>query len=95
LGNFDGMAERNENEDKLIEFASRNDLKIANTFFLKKHKLKWTWISPDSKTKNEIDHFLINDNRVINNIVCMPSFKFPSDHRLVRATLKVGSVSKL
>lgn len=37
-----GMRKKNENGNKLIEFASRNNLKIANTLFPKKHKLKWT-----------------------------------------------------
>ena len=30
-----GLGERNENGNKMIEFASRNNLKIANTFFSK------------------------------------------------------------
>ena len=45
-----GIGDRNENGDKLVELASRNNLKIANTFFPKKFKLKWTWVSPDSKS---------------------------------------------
>ena len=83
-----GLGEQNQNGEKMIEFAGSQNLKIANNFFKKHKKLKWTWMSPDSKTKNEIDHLLINDMRIVENVVCLPSFKFPSDHRITRATLK-------
>jgi len=48
-----GIGEKNENGERLIEFAASRNLKIANTFFKKKEKRKWTWtwMSPDSKTK--------------------------------------------
>lgn len=60
---------KNGNSENLIEFASRNNLKIANTFFLMKQKLKWTWISLDAGTKNEIERvMLINDMRIVNNL---------------------------
>ena len=83
-----GIGENNENGERLIEFAASHNLKIANTFFNKKEKRKWTWMSPDSKTKNETDHLLINDTRIVQNVVCLRNFSFPSDHRIVRCTLK-------
>lgn len=84
-----GIGVRNENGERLIEFAGRQNLKIANTFFNKKEKLKWTWVSPDGKIKNEIDHFLINDTRIVENVVSLPAFTFPSDHRIIRTNLKI------
>ena len=84
-----GIGERNENGEKLIEFAGSNDLKIANTLFDKKEKFKWTWMSPDSRTKNEIDHFLIIDSRIVQNIVCLSNFNFSQDHGIVRCSLKI------
>ncbi len=42
----------------LKEFAIKNNFKIANTFFEKKEQRKFTWVSADRKTKNEIDHTL-------------------------------------
>ena len=46
-------------------------------------------ISPDSKTKNEIYHLLINDMRIGENVECLPSFKFPFDHQIIRSSLKI------
>ena len=85
------MGEQNVNGIKLIEFAGLTNLKIANSFFYKKDKMKWTWISPNSKYTNEIDHFLINDMRIVQNVTCLPAFKFSSDHRMCRSTLKIES----
>ncbi len=56
-----GFGVSNKNGDRLVEFGSKNNLKIANTFFRKNIQLKWTWQSPDPNTKNEIDHYLKND----------------------------------
>ena len=46
-------------------------------------------IPTDLKTKNEIDHLLINDMRMVENVECLPSFKFPSDYRIIRSSLKI------
>ena len=46
----------------LGDFCARNDLVITNTWFEKKAKNRWTWISPDKKTKNQID-FIITKSR--------------------------------
>ena len=64
MGSY-GIGEQNENGERLIEFAACHNLKKANTFFNKKEKLKWTSMSPDWKTKNEIDHLLINGLRIV------------------------------
>lgn len=58
-----------------------------NSFFKKKENRRWTWLSPDQKTKNEIDFIMINHHELMTNIDVLSKFKFPSDHRLVRATL--------
>lgn len=84
-----GIGEMNENGERMIEFAGSHNLKIANTFFNKDKKLKWTWMSPDGQIRNEIDHILINDLRIVSNVVCLPAFVFPSDHRIVRSTLNI------
>jgi len=50
----------NDNGERFILFCSLNGFSIANTFF--KHKLvhKHTWLSPDNKTRNEIDYICVN-----------------------------------
>ncbi len=84
-----GLGKRNEKGEKLMDFASKYGFKIANTFFRKKEKRKWTWMAPDGKTKNEIDHLLINDRSIVKNISILSHFNFPSDHRIARCELRI------
>ena len=78
----------NKSGGKLAKFCFKNNLKIANTYFNQPPEKKWTWRSPDGKTKNEIDHLLTNqvsailDNRILEN------FLFSSDHRPVMSHFK-------
>lgn len=82
-----GFGERNESGDRLINYAYQHKLSIMNTFFKKKENRKWTWISPDLKTKNEIDFIMINNPKLITNVEILNNIQFPSDHRPLRATL--------
>jgi len=50
----------NNNETRLVNFASSKDLIISSTYFLRKDIHKYTWKSPDGRTQNQIDHILIN-----------------------------------
>lgn len=79
--------ERNKRGERLIEYASEYNLAIMNTFFKKKGNRKWTWLSPDKKTSNEIDFVLTNTPKMVTNVEVINNLKFPSDHRLVRTTL--------
>ena len=53
--------ELNDWGHRLVEFAISSKWKILNSFFKKKTSKKWTWISPDTATKNEIDFILSTD----------------------------------
>ena len=76
----------------------RNDMVITGTIFPHKEIHKQTWISPDRRTCNQIDHLLINrkfrtsmlDTRAIK------SADIASDHHLVCTTprLKVKAAHK-
>ena len=77
-----------------MSLAKTHNLKIANTLFVKKTQWKWTWESPDGRTKNEIDHFLINDARIVCNSEILSRFKFSSDHRIGRCRLKIPNRAK-
>ncbi len=81
--NRDG--ETNENGKRLLNLALGQNLKIANTFENKGQKNKWTWCSPDNKTKHEIDHFLITDLRIVNKYELLNRVMFSSDHIPSRA----------
>lgn len=89
-----GYGKRNNRGQQLIEFAFQNKLTIMNTIFKKDHKSKWTWISPDKKTTNEIDFILSNSPRQFTNLEVINNLKFPSDHRLVRGTFKIGKIKR-
>lgn len=84
-----GLGKRNENGERMIEFAQRNNLKIAGTFWRKRAARKWTWISPNGNTKNEIDHMLINDMTIVKNVEVLSKFEFSSDHRAGRCHLQI------
>lgn len=78
---------RNTNGEKLIEFAQENNLRVLNTFFKKRPHRKWTWISPDSKTKAEIDFFLSKNVERCTDVDVINNFNFFSDHRVIRCQL--------
>ena len=90
-----GIGKKNVRGEKLIQFAASNNLKIAGTFFKKKERNRWTWESPDGKSRNEIDHILINDLTIIKDVTTLKKFEFSSDHRVGRATLKIPKRVKI
>ena len=59
--------------------------------FYKKSSKRWTW-SIDGRVKNEIDFILfpVKDKQMIINVEVISSLKFFSDHRMVRAALKLS-----
>lgn len=89
VGKFCSSNTTNENGEYLQEFAEKNNLKIANTFYKKKKSRKWTWDSPDDKTKNEIDYMLVNDLKIVKDVEVVRKFKFPSDHRPVNMKVTI------
>jgi len=78
--------------EMLLNFCLDNGLEIVNTvFYQRKAKRKWTWESPDGKTKNIIDFIIIN-NRWKNTVTKCRTFTGPdtaSDHRLVMAGIRI------
>ena len=54
-----GTGIRNNSGQRLLEFCSANDLFVTNTGFRHHLRRKTTWISPDGRTKNEIDYIMI------------------------------------
>uniref|UniRef100_A0A8R1EAX2 Endo/exonuclease/phosphatase domain-containing protein n=1 Tax=Caenorhabditis japonica TaxID=281687 RepID=A0A8R1EAX2_CAEJA len=58
-----GTGQRSENGDRLVDFAFSSRVSILNTIYPKRPNRKWAWISPDGKTKNEIDFILTNQKK--------------------------------
>ena len=88
-----GYGIRNTRGQRLIDFAIENKLAILNTYFKKKTKNKWTWLSPDGNYKNEIDFILSNRPHIFQNIDVL-NINYPSDHRPVRATIMLQCLKK-
>lgn len=89
IGHF-GLGDRNERGEMLYSYLNNENLFCLNTFFEKPKQRKWTWISPDEKTKNEIDYILSNKNNICTDVTVLNKFYTGSDHRLVRAKIKIN-----
>ena len=65
----------NERELGLVEFATFNDLDLANTFGHYKASGRWTWHSPSGQHHSQIDYILVRKRfRLGLNIVRTRSF---------------------
>lgn len=84
-----GYGKRSKRGERLIQYAYEHNLKVLNTMFKRKEKNCWTWISPDKNTKNEIDYILTTVPHLFSKYEVLSSFKFASDHRIIRATLNL------
>lgn len=52
------------------------------TFFKKKKPQRnWTWISPNGKTRNEIDFILSNERAIIKDVTVLNRVTTGSDHK--------------
>lgn len=52
--------------------------------FKKKESKIWSRISPDGKTKNEIDFIMTNKSRYFPNMKIISNFNFNTNHRMIR-----------
>ena len=85
--------ETNERGFTLLEFASLNNLKLANTFGPHKASRRWTWHSPNGEHHNQIDYILVQRRFQfsINSAKtrCFPGADIRSDHDLVMMIFKL------
>lgn len=89
LGNH-GIGVRNDRGEMLVQFLLQHNLYVINTFFKKKANRKWTWASPDGRTKNEVDFIISNRKDIFQDINVLNRFSTGSDHRMVRAKIKIN-----
>ena len=86
-----GQGVRNERGDQLVEFCSRNDFQIMNTFF-KLHAWRlYTWRLPDQTTKNQIDYIIFETRwrNSVRRVTTLPGADCGTDHNLLIADVKI------
>ena len=91
-----GFGKQNSNGLHLVQLCNEFDLIIGNTVFRQKNKYKGTWMHPRSKHWHMID-FIITRKRDLQDIKVVKVMRGAecwTDHRLVRAKLKLKIRSK-
>ena len=86
-----GYGERNDRGEKLLEFASKQEVLVCNTQFQQPESRKWTWRSPDGRHTNMIDSVLI-EKRWQSSVKLCRTFHgadISSDHSLVLCNLQL------
>lgn len=86
-----GLGERNERGNRLMQFATDNNLSIMNTMFKHHPRRLYTWTSPNGQCKNQIDYILADKRwrTSFRNVKTRPSAECGSDHKLLWANFKI------
>lgn len=88
LGNF-GSEGRNARGETLLGFLLQHNLYQMNSFFKKKAHRRWTWESPDGRTKNEIDFIITDKRQIVKDVTVLNTCRTGSDHRMVRCKVQM------
>ena len=91
VGRHSLHTESNDNGQRLAGFAATHNLKVVSTMFEHKNIHKETWVSNDNRTRNQIDHVLVNA-RYAGNVMDVRSRRgadADSDHFLVHAKIRL------
>ena len=85
------MGTRNNNGERLVELCARNNLVTGGTLFTHRDIHKLTWISPNGRDRNQIDHLMINGmwRRSLLDVRTKRSADVGSDHHLVTALIQM------
>lgn len=86
-----GLGSTNERGERLINYLQKERMYCMNSFFKKSTKRRWTWRSPNSITKNEIDYVLTNKKLIVKDLSALNRFDTGSDHRLIRAKIEINT----
>ena len=83
-----GLGERG---DRLVDFATANEMVITNTLFKQHRRRLYTWTSPDGNTRNQIDYFCIHERwkTSVVNTKTLPGADCGSDHELLVMSMRL------
>jgi hypothetical protein len=70
IGNESLHEDSNDNGVRIVNFATLKDLVVKRMMFLHQNIHKYTWTSPDEKTRNQIDHVWIDRRWHSSNSMC-------------------------
>jgi hypothetical protein len=90
IGNGSLHETSNDSGVRVVNFATPKNLVVKSTMFPHRKIHKYTWTSPDGKTRYQIDHVLV-DRRRQSNLLDVRSFRGADcdmDHYLVAAKLR-------
>jgi hypothetical protein len=74
IGNESLHQDNNNNDVRRVKYATSKNVVVKSTMLPYRNIHKYTWISADGKTHNQIDHILI-DSRWLSNILDVRSFR--------------------
>ena len=80
-----GLGNGNERGERMLQFCAINNLCIVNTLYKHKNSRLVTWISPDCKTRNQIDYIIVQKSTLqhIKNCRVFNSADIGSDQSLL------------
>ena len=86
-----GLGNINDNGERLCDFCSMNGLVITGTCFPHRTTHKATWVSPDGRTQNQIDHMMIRKEwrRSVEDTRVYRGADAASDHFLLIMKIKL------
>ena len=93
IGGPFGIGAKNDRGGRLLQFATAENLSIANTFFEKREKRYWTWESPSKEVKNQIDFILTSQRGILRNCEIISHVDIGSDHRMLRGKIMLSERS--
>ena len=86
-----GCGDMNENGELLADLCGMNDFVIGGTIFPHREIHKKTWISPNRRDKNQIDHIIINGRwrHSLQDVIVRRGADVGSDHHLLPTKIKL------
>ena len=86
-----GCGTINNNGERLVDFCADNSMVIGGTLFPHPTTHKLTWISPNGRDRNQIDHIAINGiwRRSLLDVRVRRGADVGSDHHLVTARIRM------